>query len=136
MGSGGSARKLIGDGLTIELSSDNDPKFTIGGRYVSEKQDTTGKPFFLTDSVNGALTGLEARLSHADGSLDSFDAILKKCAETGPVSALYQTADGTKYTASGGAIFMTDKASDGMVSMREGKCEFSVFPVDGKWIKA
>ena len=136
MGQGGAARKLIGDGIPFDLSSDNDPKFTAGGFYVSEKQDTTGNPYFLTDKASGALTGLEGRASHADGSFEAYDSIFKKCAESGPVSTLYQTADGTKYTAAGGAMWIPEGAADGMISMREGKIAFGIHPVDGKWIKA
>lgn len=135
MGKGGATRKLILDGLDFELSSDNDMNFTIGGFTVTEYQETTGKPFFLSDKISGALKGAEGRMSHVDGTLDNFNAILKKCAEVGPVSALWIPADGAKYTASGGAMIVVTGAADGMMTTREGKLSFDVIPANGYWTR-
>ena len=136
MGKGGATRKLVLDGLEFELSSDNDKNFTIGGFTITEYQQTTGKPFFLTDKIAGALKGVEARLSHADGTLDNFNAIIKKCAEGTAVSALWEPADKAKYTAAGGAMVVVPGAADGMLTTREGKLSFDIVPIDGRWIRA
>ncbi len=136
MGKGGAIKKFVLDGLTRELSSDNDPNFTIGGRYVTEKQETTGKPFFLIDGVSGVLSGLEERVSHADGTLATLDAAMQKCADTGPVSCLVEMADGAKYTAAGGVMIAPDDAPGGLMTIREGKATYSVHPDEGKWIQA
>lgn len=137
MGHGGTARKLILKGLEFEVSGDNDPKFTIGGYYVAEKQDTNKTPFFLTDNVSGALTGVEIRVSHQDGSLSNLDGILQECAEPDTsVSCMYITADGRKYTGAGGVKVIPDGAADGMLSMREGKLVVGIHPVGGKWLPA
>ncbi len=136
MGKGGAIKKFILDGLARELSSDNDPNFTIGGRYISEKQETTGKPFFLVDGVSGVLAGLEERVSHADGTLNTINSAMEKCADDGPVSCLVEMADGQKYTAAGGVMIVPDDAPGGMMTIREGKLTYSVHPDEGKWIPA
>lgn len=133
---GGAIRKLTIGGLEYPLSSDNDPNFTIGGRVITERQETTSKPYFLTDKISGVLSGLEARLGHDDGSLDNFKTAAEQCAENNPQSALVEFADGAKYTASGGAMIVISGAADGMQTIREGKLQFDLVPVNGKWIKA
>ena len=136
MGKGGAIKKLTLDGLARELSSDNDPNFTLGGRYITEKQETTGKPFFLIDGVSGILAGLEERVSHLDGTLATLNASMQKCADVGPVSCLVEMADGAKYTAAGGVMIMPDDAPGGLMTIREGKATYSVHPDEGKWIQA
>jgi len=136
MGKGGATRKLILGGLEWELSSDNDKNFTIGGVYMTEYQETTGKPFFLIDKISGNLKGVEGRLSHQDGTLQNFNDLLEQCANGEPVSAMWIPADNAKYTAAGGANLIVSGAGDGMLTTREGKVTFDVIPVDGKWIKA
>lgn len=132
---GGALRKLVLGGLEWPLSSDNDPNFTIGGRVITEKQDTTGDPYFLTDKITGTLSGLEARVAHADGSLDNFNELLEKCARNEPVSALVELADGAKYTAKGGAMIVVSGAADGMITIREGKLSFDAVPSKGVWTR-
>jgi|WetSurMetagenome_2_1015567.scaffolds.fasta_scaffold14695_4 hypothetical protein len=138
MASGGTIRKLVVNGITRTLSQDNDPKFTIGGIYATEKQNTNNDPFFLYDTISGALTGIEERVGHSDGSLDSLETAIAACLpeNNGYVSALITVADGTKYTASGGAVIVIDGAADGMTSLREGKVTYALHPKKGKWIKA
>ena len=136
MGKGGAMKKIILAGTHIELSSDNDAQFTKGGRYVTEKQDTTGDPYFLIDLVSGILAGLEGRNSFLDQTFKTFDDMAQKCANEGPVSCIVIMADGQKYTAAGGVMIMPDDAPGGMVSTREGKLPFSVHPVQGKFIGA
>lgn len=132
---GGASRGLKLNGLPRSLSSDNDPNFTLGGTYVSEKQETTEEPFFLVDGISGALTGLEERVGHADGSLKTLNDAMEKCALEGPVSCLYTVADGTKYTAAGGVMIIPDNP-DGMMTIREGKFAYSLHPEQGRWIQA
>lgn len=134
MGKGGSIKKLILGGLERELSSDNDPSFTLGGRYPTEKQETTGKPFFLIDGISGALTGLEERVSHADGTLSTLDAAIQDSADA-PISCLVEMADGAKYTAAGGVVVIPENP-DGMMTIREGKFVYGVHPDKGKWTQA
>lgn len=136
MASGGSIQKLVVNGLQRTLSSDNDPKFTLGGRYPTEKQETTGEPYFLFDNASGCLTGLEERVSHLDGSLQTLQDAVDKCGTDGNVSALVVMPDGSKYSASGGAVIVIDGATDGMMSVREGKVTYGLHPVKGKWIKS
>jgi hypothetical protein len=134
MGKGGAIRKLILGGVPIELSSDNDPNMTKGGVYVTEKQDTTGKPFFLLDKINAVLAGAEARVSHQDGTFTVLDDLMQDSALS-PISALIEMADGAKYTASDGVVLIPDNL-DGMLSIREGKLPFSVHPASDKWLPA
>jgi len=137
MGKGGSIQKIMANGLDWPLSGDNDPTFTIGGRYITEYQETTSDPFFLADSIAGNLKGLEARLAHLDGTLANFDTMLQKCAnESNGVSFVITMPDGAKYTASGGANIVSSGAADGMMTIREGKNTFDVIPLKGKWIKS
>lgn len=133
---GGSIKKFVLNGFTWPLSSDNDPNFTPGGRMVTEKQETTEKPYFLVDSVSGVMSGLEARLSHSDGTVATMNSTLATCADDGPVSCSVEMADGAKYTASGGVMVIADNAADGMMTLREGKFSFSVHPEDGVWVLA
>lgn len=136
MGKGGSIRKLVLDGLTRTLSADNDPTFTLGGTYITEKQDTNNpeKPFFIIDSTSGALTGLEERVSHSDGTLASLDTAMQKCALEGPVSCSVTMPDGRTYKAKGGVNIVPDDAPGGMTTIREGKLTYSLHPAEGKWI--
>ena len=136
MGKGGSIQKLVLDGLIRTLSADNDPTFTKGGVYVSEKQDKNdpGKPFFIIDSASGSLTGLEERVSHSDGTLDTLDASMQKCALDGPVSCSVTMPDGKTYSAKGGVMIVPDDAAGGMATIREGKLTYSLHPAEGKWI--
>ncbi len=134
MGKGGAIRKLVVGGITVELSSDNDPNMTLGGTYPTEKQDTTGRPFFLLDKINPVLAGCEARVSHADGTAAAFDQIVQDSASN-PVSCLIEYADGAKYTASDGVVLIPDNL-DGMLSIREGKYPFSIHPASDKWLAA
>lgn len=137
MGKGGAIQKFIGNGLEWELSSDNDANITIGGRVITEYQETTGAPYFLVDKIAGNLKGLEARVSHQDGSFDNFNAMLQKCAEeNNGVSCLVIMADGSKYTAKGGANIVVTAAGDGMLTTREGKLAFDAIPIGGEWIRA
>ncbi|MCK5600639.1 hypothetical protein KAR91_02150 [Candidatus Pacearchaeota archaeon] len=137
MGKGGAIKKHVGNGLEWAASSDNDPTLTIGGRYITEYQETTNDPFFLSDKIAGNMKGVEARLSHQDGTLANFDAMLQKCAnESGGVSWLTEMPDGAKYTAKGGANIIITSAPDGMMSLREGKVTFDVIPLKGIWIKS
>ena len=55
MSVGGAIKKLIIGGLNYPLSSDNDANFTKGGTYLTEAQETTGGPFFLSDKISGSL---------------------------------------------------------------------------------
>lgn len=135
MAKGGSIQSFKLNGLPRNLSSDNDPSFTIGGRYVTEKQETTEAPFFLVDGVSGALTGLEERVGHADGSLQSLNEAMQTCADGDPVSCLVTMADGQKYTAAGGVMIIPENP-DGMMTVREGKFAYGVHPAEGKWIPA
>lgn len=134
MAKGGSIKKLVLGGYAIELSSDNDPSLTKGGIYVTEKQNTTGNPFFLLDKLNPVLSGCEARVGHADGSFDTLDDLMQSSA-VDPISCLVEMADGSKYTASEGVVLIPDN-QDGMVSIREGKLPFSIHPVSEKWTRA
>ena len=134
MGKGGAIRKLIIGGVPIELSSDNDPNMTKGGVYITEKQDTTGDPFFLLDKINPVLAGAEARVSHLDGSYTTLDDLMQQSA-VAPVSCLVEMADGAKYTASKGVGLIPDNL-DGMLSIREGKLPFSIHPASDKWLPA
>lgn len=134
MGKGGAIRKLILGGVPIELSSDNDPNMTKGGVYVTEKQDTTGKPFFLLDKVNAVLAGAEARVSHLDGTFTVLDDLMQDSANA-PISCLIEMADGAKYTASDGVALIPDNL-DGMLGIREGKLPFSIHPASDKWLQA
>jgi hypothetical protein len=135
MGKGGSIQKFILNGLERSLSSDNDPTFTKGGKYISEKQDTNnGIPFFLIDSTTGVLSGLEERVSHLDGTLDTLDAAAQQCATDGPVSCSVQMADGKTYQAKGGVMIIFDDAPGGMMTLREGKAAYAVHPAGGSWI--
>jgi len=136
MGSGGSIRKLILDGKTFQVSADNDSKFTPGGRYATEKQETNGEPFFLFDFISACQTGLEIRLSHADGTLSTFKSVVDKCAKNGAVSAMVIQPDGTKYSAKGGAVVIVDGAAEGAMSIREGKVTFALHPKSGEWVAA
>lgn len=134
MAKGGSIKKLTLGGFAIELSSDNDPSMTKGGVYITEKQDTTGRPFFILDKLNPVLSGCEARVGHSDGSFDTLDDLMQNSAVS-PVSCLVEMADGSKYTAAEGVGLIPDN-QDGMVSIREGKLPFSIHPVTEKWIRA
>jgi len=136
MAAGGSIQKLVLNGLNRTLSSDNDPKITLGGRYATEKQETNNEPFFLFDNVSGGITGFEERVSHADGSLDTLEAACAACVTNGSVSALVVMPDGTKYTGAGGVVIVIDGAADGMASIREGKVTYGLHPRKGKWVKA
>lgn len=137
MGKGGAIKKLVLDGLERELSSDNDANMTIGGVVITEYQETTGKPFFLVDKISGNLKGLEARVSHTDGTFTNFNTAVKKCAEgNSGVSALVTMADGAKYTAAGGANIIVSGAGDGMATTREGKLSFDLIPIAGEWLRA
>lgn len=134
---GGRVKKLVVDGTNITVSGDNAPKFTKGGTFATEVQQTnTGKPFAIYDEIAGALTGIEARLGHADGTLEALETAVQDDYDNGYVSALVTVADGTKYSASGGAHIVIDGAADGMVDLREGKCTFSLYPINGKWVTA
>lgn len=134
MGKGGALQKVILDGLEWEHSSDNDANVTIGGRYITEMQETTGKPFALVDKISGSAKGLEARVAIKDGTLINFDTMLKKSAEGEGVSAKIIFADGGSFTASGGAHVVVSGAADGMATTREGKLEYDIHPVNGEWI--
>lgn len=136
MGKGGSIRKLVLDGLIRTLSGDNDPSFTLGGTYISEKQDTNDpeKPFFIIDSASGVLSGLEERVSHNDGTLATLDASMQKCALDGPVPCSVTMPDGKIYQAKGGVNIIPDNAADGNMTIREGKVTYSLHPAEGKWI--
>ncbi|GAH17560.1 unnamed protein product, partial [marine sediment metagenome] len=126
---------FILDGQERSLSSDNDPTFTLGGKYIGEKQDTNnGVPFFLIDSTTGVMSGIEERVSHADGTLGTLDAAAQKCATDGPVSCSVTMADGKTYQAKGGVMIIFDNTADGMMTVREGKAAYSVHPAEGKWI--
>ena len=127
-------QKFILNGLPRTLSSDNDPTFTKGGRYVTEKQDTTGEPFFLIDSVSAVLSGLEERVSHKDGTLGTLDDAMQKCANEGPVSCTVIMPDGQSYSAKGGVMIVPDDAPGGLMSIREGKVAYSVHPAEGRWV--
>lgn len=134
MGKGGSIRKLLLNGLERSLSGDNDPTFTKGGRYATEKQDTNNNiPFFLVDSVTGVLSGLEERVSHADGTLDTLDLAVQASADA-PVSCSVTMPDGKTYQAKGGVVIILDDAAGGMMTIREGKVAYAVHPAEGKWI--
>lgn len=135
MAKGGSIRSFKLNGLARNLSSDNDPSFTLGGKYITEKQETTGVPFFLVDGISGVLSGLEERVAHLDGSLASLNSAMEACAKGDPVSCLVEMADGGKYTAAGGVNIIPDN-QDGMMTIREGKFSYSVHPAEGKWIPA
>lgn len=136
MGKGGSIQKFILNGLERSLSSDNDPTFTLGGKYISEKQDTNNDvPFFLIDSTTGVLAGLEERVSHADGTLGTLDTAMQLCATDGPVSCSVIMADGQSYQAKGGVMIIPDDAPGGLMTIREGKVAYSVHPAEGRWIK-
>ena len=132
MAKGGSIKKLVLNGLPRTLSSDNDPTFTEGGSLITEKQDTTGKPFFLVDNISGILSGLEERAGHAE--MKTLTAAAKKCADEGPVSCNVTMPDGTVYSAMGGAMIIFDDAPGGIMTIREGKIAYSVHPAKGKWI--
>ena len=134
MGKGGSIKKLTLGGFEIELSSDNDPNMTLGGIYITEKQETTGRPFFLLDNLSAVLAGCEARVSHADGTLDTLDGLMQDSA-VDPVSCLVEMADSAKYTASEGVRLIPDN-QDGLMSIREGKLPFSIHPESKKWTRA
>ena len=136
MGQGGATRKMIIDGLSYELSSDNDMNFTIGGRTITEIQDTTGKPYYLTDKITGILAGCEARLGAADGTLINFDNVVKKCADGTPVSFLWEAADKSKWTSADGVMIKPADAAGGMISTREGKLPFDISPVSGEFTPA
>ena len=134
MGKGGSIQKCIIDGLPWELSGDNDANVTIGGRYITEIQETTGKPYAVVDQISGSTKGLETRVGAKDGTFTNFDNTLKKCAKEDGVSAKLILADGASLTASGGAHIIATGAADGMMTTREGKLPFDIVPVKGKWI--
>lgn len=135
MGKGGAIQKCILDGLEWELSSDNDANVTIGGRYITEMQATTGKPYAIVDKIPGATKGLETRVGLKDGTLVNFNTMLEKCAnEDNGVSAMLILADGGKLTAAGGANVVVSGAEDGMMGSREGKLEFDIHPLNGEWI--
>ena len=135
MGVGGAIKKLIIAGLAYELSSDNDINFTVGGTYITESQLTTKGPFFLADKVAGAAKGLELRAAIGDTDLDNFDKASQQSV-VAPVSALIVFANGSKYTAAGGARIIISGAADGMVTSREGKLSFDLIPEKGEWTKA
>ena len=135
MAKGGAIKKLILDGLEWELSSDNDANVTIGGEYVTEIQETTGKPFALIDKISGNAKGLELRTGLADGSMQNFNNMAEKSAQSG-VSAKIIFADGGSFTASGGAYVVVSGAGDGMTTTRENKTTIDIHPLNGKWIPA
>ena len=135
MGKGGSIQKFILNGLERSLSSDNELQFTLGGKYVVEKQDTNNqKPFFLIDSVTAVASGFEERVSHTDGTLATLDAAMQKCTTDGAVSCSVQMADGKTYQAKGGVMIIPDDAPGGMMGTREGKVAYAVHPAEGIWI--
>jgi hypothetical protein len=130
----GAIRKFIVNGLERTLSGDNDPAYTKGGRYISEKQETNnGKPVFIVDVATGVMSGLEERVSHVEGTLKSLDDAMKLCGEGTPVSCSVIFADGYESVAAGGAMVLPDNAADGMSTIREGKVAYSVHPNDGYW---
>jgi len=130
----GAVRKFILNGLERSLSGDNDPAYTKGGRYISEKQDTNnGKPVFIVDTATGVMSGLEERVSHIDGTLKTLDDAMQLCGEGTPVSCEVTFADGYVSTAAGGVMIIPDSAGDGMATVREGKVAYAVHPNDGYW---
>ena len=134
MGKGGSIQKFILDGLERSLSSDNDPTYSKGGRRVTEKQDTNnGVPFFLIDNITGVMSGIEERVSHADGTYGTLAASMEKSVDT-PVSCSVTFADGTTVTAKGGVVIIPDDSPGGEITIREGKAAYSVHPAQGLWI--
>ena len=136
MGQGGATRKMIIDGLNFELSSDNDMNLTMGGRTITEIQDTTGKPFYLSDKITGIIAGAEARLGLADGTLINFNNIIQKCADGEAVSFLWEAADKGKLTSAEGVMIKPTDAAGGSLSTREGKFSFDVSPVSGEFTPA
>lgn len=130
----GAMRKFILNGLERSLSGDNDPAVTPGGRYLSEKQETNnGKPVFIVDVSTGVASGLEERVSHAEGTLKTLDDAFKLCGQGTPVSCSIIYADGYESVAAGGAMAIPDNAADGLMTVREGKVAYSVHPNDGYW---
>lgn len=134
---GGTTRKLVVNGVTRRLSNDSDPKFTVGGTYISEIQQTnTGEPVALFDKIAGALTGIEDRISSADGTLGTLEDAVAACVDDGYVSASITMPDGNTWSASGGALLVIDGPEDGYLSLREGKVTYALYPVGGVWTQS
>lgn len=135
MSIGGAIKKCVIDGLNFALSSDNDAKFTVGGTYLTEAQDTTGGPFFLADKISGSLKGLELRAVPGSTEFSNINDSAEKSV-TSPVTCLVTFANGAKYSAKGGARIIITGAADGMASTREGKLSIDIHPEKGEWAKA
>ena len=134
MAKGGSIQKFILNGLERSLSSDNDPTYSKGGRRVTEKQDTNnGVPFFLIDNISGVMSGIEERVSVADGTYDTLVEAMETSIDGG-VSCSVTFADGSTVTAKGGVVIVPDDSATGEMTVREGKAAYSVHPVDGRWV--
>ena len=131
MPNAGAIKKLTLKGSPFTLSSDTDLGVDVGGRRITEKQDTTGAPVFIVDNVGGYVEGVAVRLFGSDGSLSLMDQILKECADGGAVSCLIVLADGTELTPKGGAVVRTD---DGKYMTREGTYAIMIDAVQGEWI--
>lgn len=133
----GSIKKLTIAGLPIALTSDTDASFVPGGRVITEGQINTKGKIFITDDSVGMLGGLVGQWEIGGVDQTNFDALKEQCADDPTVGlpCAITFADNSTWVATGVNIVLTG-GTDSQITSREGKTEFELHCISGKFTKA
>ncbi len=131
----GQIKKLILDGVPFEMSGDAEGSFTLGGVYISETEMTNTGQVYMTANSTGKITGLPIKVFSKNGSLEALQSVGEQCARGTSVSCLVQIADGSTYSALGGAMVVIDGNADGFYNLKTAEATIGIHAVNGKFQK-